>query len=37
MMSDIRIQDLRNFAEEYVAAEPDRIGTKGFWKIPQPT
>ena len=33
-MSSIRIQDLRNFVEEYVAAEPDRIGTEGFWQTP---
>lgn len=33
-MSNINIQDLRNFAEECVAAEPDRIVTEGFWKTP---
>ena len=33
-MSNISIQDLRKFAEEYVAAEPDRIGTQGFWQTP---
>ena len=34
MMTDINVEDLRNFAEEYVAAEPERIGTEGFWKTP---
>ncbi len=34
MMTNINIQDLRNFAEEYVASEPDRIGTQGFWEKP---
>jgi len=34
MMININIKDLRNFAEEYVAAEPDRIGTDGFWQTP---
>ena len=33
-MTKFDIQHLRNFAEEYVAAEPDRIGTEGFWKTP---
>ena len=33
-MNNTIIQDLRNFAEEYVAAEPDRIGTEGFWQKP---
>ena len=34
MMINIGIQDLRDFAEEYVATEPDRIGTEGFWQTP---
>ena len=34
MMLNFNIRDLRNFAEEYVAAEPDRIGTDGFWQTP---
>jgi epoxyqueuosine reductase QueG len=34
MTRNIRIHILRNFAEEYVAAEPDRIGTEGFWQTP---
>ena len=34
MMMNINIQDLRNFAVEYVSAEPDRIGTEGFWQTP---
>ena len=33
-MINFNIQDLRNFAEKYVAAEPDRIGTEGFWQKP---
>ncbi len=33
-MSTISVEDLRIFAEEYVASEPDRIGTEGFWKTP---
>ena len=33
-MSNLNIQDLRNFADGYVAAEPDRIVTEGFWKPP---
>jgi len=34
MMIKISIQDLRDFAEQYVAAEPDRIGTEGWWQRP---
>ncbi len=34
MMINISIQGLRNFAEEYVATEPDRIGTEGWWQTP---
>jgi epoxyqueuosine reductase len=34
MMMNINIKDLRNFAEKYVAAEPDRTGTDGFWQTP---
>jgi epoxyqueuosine reductase QueG len=34
MMINIGIQGLRDFAEEYVATEPDRIGTEGFWQTP---
>ncbi len=34
MMINISIQDLRDFAEEYVATEPDRIGTEGWWQTP---
>jgi epoxyqueuosine reductase QueG len=33
-MRDIRIEKLRSFAEAVVAAEPDRIGTEGFWQKP---
>ncbi len=33
-MINIGIQGLRDFAEEYVATEPDRIGTEGFWQTP---
>lgn len=33
-MSDITIQDLRSFAEEYVAAEPERLGAEGWWHTP---
>ena len=31
---DIPIEKLRSFAENYVDAEPDRIGTEGFWQTP---
>jgi epoxyqueuosine reductase QueG len=34
MTRNILIHILRNFTEEYVAAEPDRIGTEGFWQTP---
>ncbi len=34
MMINISIQGLRDFAEEYVATEPDRIGTEGWWQTP---
>jgi epoxyqueuosine reductase QueG len=33
-MSDILIERLRSLAADFVAAEPDRIGTEGFWKAP---
>lgn len=33
-MSDIPIEKLRSFAEAFVAAEPNRIGTEGFWQTP---
>ena len=33
-MSDIPIERLRSLAADFVAAEPDRIGTEGFWKAP---
>lgn len=33
-MSEITIEDLRNFAEEYVAAEPQRLGAEGWWQTP---
>ena len=33
-MIDIPIEKLRSFAENYVDAEPDRIGTEGFWQTP---
>ncbi len=33
-MNDIHIEELRAFATEFVAAEPDRLGTEGFWQEP---
>lgn len=33
-MRDVPIEKLRSLAEEFVAAEPDRIGTEGFWQKP---
>ena len=34
MVINMSIQDLRDFAEQYVAAEPDRIGAEGWWQRP---
>jgi len=31
-MSEITIKDLRTFAEEYVAAEPERLSAEGWWQ-----
>lgn len=31
-MSNININELRMLAEEYVAAEPERLGNEGFWQ-----
>jgi epoxyqueuosine reductase len=33
-MSEISIEDLRKFAEEYVASEPIRQGIEGWWQTP---
>jgi epoxyqueuosine reductase QueG len=33
-MSKININDLRIFAEEYVASDPRRMGIEGFWQTP---
>lgn len=33
-MNDLRIDELRDFATEIVAAEPDRLGSEGFWQKP---
>jgi len=33
-MNKINIDELRMLAEEYVAAEPDRMGIEGFWQAP---
>jgi epoxyqueuosine reductase QueG len=33
-MTNFNVEDLRKFAEEYVAAEPSRLGSEGFWKTP---
>ncbi|MBW2488144.1 MAG: epoxyqueuosine reductase [Deltaproteobacteria bacterium] len=33
-MNDLRIEELREFATEFVAAEPDRLGRAGFWQKP---
>jgi len=33
-MNKINIDELRMLAEEYVAAEPDRMGIEGFWQTP---
>ncbi len=33
-MSEITIEDLRTLVEEYVATEPVRLGSEGWWEIP---
>lgn len=33
-MNDIRIEELRKFAAEFVAAEPERLGSDGYWQEP---
>ncbi len=33
-LKDIRIEELRKFAAEFVADEPSRLGTDGFWQTP---
>ena len=33
-MNDIQIEELRQFAVEFVEAEPDRLGSAGFWQEP---
>jgi ferredoxin len=33
-MNDLRIEKLREFATEFVAAEPNRLGRAGFWQEP---
>jgi epoxyqueuosine reductase len=33
-MSRIETNDLRKFADEYIAAEPARLGIEGFWQTP---
>lgn len=33
-MSEITIKDLRVLTEEYVSAEPSRLGTEGWWQTP---
>ena len=33
-MNDLQIEELREFATEFVAAEPDRSGREGFWQKP---
>ena len=33
-MNDVRIDELRKFAVEFVAAEPERLGSEGFWQEP---
>ncbi len=33
-MNDVRIEVLRKFAVEFVAAEPDRLGKEGLWQEP---
>ena len=34
MTDSITIDDLREFAEKFVAAEPVRLGTEGWWQTP---
>ncbi len=33
-MNDVQIEELRQFAVEFVAAEPDRLGGNNFWQEP---
>ena len=33
-MNDLRTEELRDFATDFVAAEPDRSGCEGFWEKP---
>jgi len=34
MTSNITVDELRKFAETYVAEEPDRLGADGWWQTP---
>ena len=34
MNSDIFVESLRTFARQYVASEPGRLKTAGFWQTP---
>ena len=34
MTSNITVEELRKFAEAYVAGEPGRLGTDGWWQTP---
>lgn len=33
-MNDIPIEELRDFTTEFVSAEPNRLGSEGFWQEP---
>ena len=33
-MNDVRIEELRKIVVEFVAAEPERLGSEGFWQKP---
>ena len=33
-MGEITIEDLRTLTSKYVAAEPARLGTEGWWQTP---
>jgi len=34
MTSKITVEELRKFAEAYVAGEPGRLGIDGWWQTP---
>ena len=34
MSNQVSIEELRRFAEKFVAEEPERLGTDGWWQAP---